>query len=93
MLVTNLKNRPNQFVINDIENRTITFQSYQSTICTVDDTNKTIHIYSDWDYSQTTLRYFKYFLENIGLDGLAGAANVKKALASGSYQDYTVIYN
>ena len=49
------------FIIEDEENNEITFQSYQSEICTIK--NGSIEIFEDWNYSQTTLRHFKAFIE------------------------------
>lgn len=60
----------NQFLIE--EGRKKVFQSYDSTICEIEPmkeqgTNTTefvhIKIYSDWDYSNTTLKHFYKFLE------------------------------
>lgn len=52
----------NQFII-DNDNWLVTSQSYDSQICDIDYHNKTIWIYSDLDYSKTTLRHFYAFLK------------------------------
>lgn len=54
----------NQFVIRDEENGKTTFQSYESEIITVDNKNKIITIFPDYDYSQTTSKYRNLFFEN-----------------------------
>jgi hypothetical protein len=51
----------NQFIITDEDK--ITFQSYNSEIVTRDEDTKTITIFENWDYSQTTLKYFYLFLQ------------------------------
>jgi len=50
---------PNQFIITG-ENKTI-FQSYKSKIATCW-VGGELTIYSDWDYSKTTLKYLKQFI-------------------------------
>lgn len=52
----------NQFVIED-DNRKV-FQSYDSTIvkCEYNETGCNVMIGCDWDYSRTTIKYFKMFL-------------------------------
>lgn len=49
----------NQFVITDGEK--ITFQSYNSTIAEINGDGK-LKLFSDWDYSQTTLKHLYLFL-------------------------------
>ena len=87
MFVTNLEStrsgRPvaNQFVISDKGHSY--FQSYRSLIADIDHNANTVTIYPKWDYSVTTAKYFAVFLREYGLDDLAGAANVRKAIAAG----------
>jgi len=51
----------NQFIIK--HNQTITFQSYETTICKMDYlTNKLILNKSNWDWSNTTRNHFKEFI-------------------------------
>lgn len=50
----------NQFIITG--NGVTTFQSYDSQICDWDGSQ--LKLYSDWDYSRTTLKFFKWFLED-----------------------------
>lgn len=67
MRVENMKNLKgntvkNQFILR--QDRRIIFQSYDSTICTWDkDTEKLILNGDIWDYSNTTRKFFKQFLE------------------------------
>ena len=50
----------NQFVIEDAQNNTIYFQSYESTVAKVNDDGLTLG--GDWDYSNTTLKWLYVFL-------------------------------
>lgn len=54
---------PNQFVIE--VNGCVYFQSYQSIIAKVEDTDKgkELTLGSDWDYSRTTSKYLQLFLQ------------------------------
>ena len=54
---------PNQFVIE--VNGCVYFQSYQSIIAKVEDTDKgkKLTLGSDWDYSRTTSKYLQLFLQ------------------------------
>lgn len=60
MKVENLNGRPNQFLITD--NNRVAFQSYKSLIAEYDRETNTLKLYSEWNYSQTTLRHFKAFI-------------------------------
>ena len=51
----------NQFIIENGQ-KTV-FQSYQSTIAEYDRKTGILKVFTDWDYSQTTLKYFKKFVE------------------------------
>lgn len=65
MKVENMTNKngnkvPNQFIITDAYNNLI-FQSYDTRICIYK--NNKLYLYSDmWDYSNTTRKYFKQFV-------------------------------
>jgi len=67
MKIKELYNK-NQFIIEDSEQQKITFQSYQSTIVTIDNANNLLIIYPNWSYSQTTLKYFYLFLKENAKD-------------------------
>lgn len=54
----------NQYIIN--ENGRETFQSYQTTIAYHDQTGFTIS--ADWDYSNTTRKYFYEWLRGFGFN-------------------------
>lgn len=84
-MISNVSGRPvaNQFLINDLDNCKITFQSYQSKIVEVDDSNKTITVYPDWDYSRTTGKYRNQFMLDCGFDSLATKKGFEKALKAG----------
>lgn len=60
MNVENLNGYANQFVINDGDK--VAFQSYKSLIAEYNRTTGKLKVYSDWDYSKTTLRHFKAFI-------------------------------
>lgn len=51
----------NQFIITGKEG--VTFQSYDSTIATIDK-NGTISLGEDWDYSHTTLKHLYLFFND-----------------------------
>lgn len=60
------------------------FQSYESTIITVDYTAKTITIGEDYDYSRTTGKYRNQFMELIGLYALNTLKKLNTAIDAGS---------
>lgn len=65
MIVTPLKTpfgnpAQNQFVMED-DTMTM-FQSYESLIATVDKITGKITVYPKWEYSRTTMCYFKQFM-------------------------------
>ena len=72
MRVTNLRSPrtgakvANQFIIESDDSDT--FQSYDSTIAKYSNNNGDIllEVGDDWDYSITTMRYFKQFLSGYG---------------------------
>ena len=77
----------NQFII---DNGDVTiFQSYQSQIVAVDEKNKTIVFYPDYDYSQTTSKYRNQFLSDI-LGTEINRQIVNKMIADSIYKDYRV---
>lgn len=94
MIVSNLINdkgnaASNQFIITDIENNTISFQSYNSKICTVTSgENPTIEIYPHWDYSRTTSKHFYTFLKASGI--VANKTIIEQAIKNGKLDHYTV---
>lgn len=51
----------NQFLIKGQED--ITFQSYESTIATIDKQGN-LTLFTDWDYSHTTLKHLYLFLSD-----------------------------
>lgn len=50
----------NQFIIR--QGDIIVFQSYRSQIATYSQDTQILKVFSDWDYSRTTLKYFKQFV-------------------------------
>ena len=60
MKVENLNGYANQFLITD--NNKVFFQSYKSLIAEYDRETDILKLYSEWDYSKTTLRHFKAFI-------------------------------
>lgn len=51
----------NQFVIESDDESIVSFQSYSSTIATINHNDNTITIGRDWDYSMTTGKYRNLF--------------------------------
>ena len=58
----NLNGYANQFVIET--DTTVVFQSYNSRIAEYNKlfANEHLKVFSDWDYSKTTMRHFKRFI-------------------------------
>lgn len=81
----------NQFVI--WEDGSISFQSYDSLICVIDETNATITFGCDWDYSKTTMKHLNTFLSNYAYSDFKGAQTIRKAIKDGCYKGYTIKYN
>ena len=52
----------NQFIINT--EKEITFQSYDSTIATINKKTGVLTLGGDWDYSHTTLKHLYLFLQD-----------------------------
>lgn len=93
MKIYNLRNArgnavKNQFVITDEKRNTVTFQSYQSTICIVDNNggmgfDRVVTIGKDWNYSATTTKHFYSFLTQQGLEILANKKAIEEAIDRG----------
>lgn len=76
-------NNKNQFII--VTNGKKVFQSYDSTICIIDYSNKTITLGHDWDYSKTTSKHLYLFLDmyatdNNLVDELRNSKNKRKVI-------------
>lgn len=81
----------NQFVLTDHSKDEITFQSYDSLICTVSDETMTITFYPNWNYSTTTAKYLYIFLKDYArCYDLGNRKAIVKALKDGFYKDYKV---
>lgn len=80
---------PNQFRITG-EGKTV-FQSYASTIVTIDGNQRAIYIHEDWDYSVTTGKYRNQFFDEEGFSGLASKAGLQNAIKEGKYNGYAVV--
>jgi len=80
----------------NLKKHVITFQSYRSQICDIDQVKQIIYIYKDWDYSNTTRIYFNQFLTDNGLRFLydeiktADKNGVKCFETNGNYTVYFV---
>lgn len=91
MHVTNMNNprtgKPvaNQFIITNGD--TTVFQSYNSTIATIDYDKGTITLGEDWDYSVTTGKYSNLFFEGEDFNDLAYKGGILAALESGTVED------
>lgn len=89
----------NQFVIKD-DNRKV-FQSYDSTIIEIDRELQKITVGADWNYSRTTIKYFKMFLiDEVGFNDEEVEQikkELRKAQSSGNnefvYDGFSVIYD
>lgn len=94
-IVTNLTNPrtwaklANQFEIK-VWNQ-IKFQSYQSLICSIDYDTKTIYIWLDWQYSNTTTKYFKQFLFWQGISDLHDLLK-KSNWKNFKYNNFNIIF-
>ena len=87
----------NHFVISNYDrNKRIdkkSFQSFNSIICLVDDTNKKIIFGKDFDYSITTSKYTsQFFSDVIGIRGM-NRATIRKAINDKTIGCYQVDYN
>ena len=87
-MVTNLINERgnavrNQFVIYD--NGKITFQSYSTTICTIENGKVSVNR-SMWQYSNTTSKYLYQFLRQNGWHEIKGKKDVEQRIKSGEFK-------
>jgi hypothetical protein len=94
--VKNITSSKGNIIANQFEiwtDESVTFQSYDSIICIVD--NDKIIFGSDWDYSRTTLKYLYIFLRDRGLD-INNKKDVERIIKEGEvssrWNDYKVIY-
>ena len=78
----------NQFVITT--GSTYTFQSYNSTIISIDFNNKLIVVYREWDYSRTTAKYRNMFMREY-FAALDSKSEMEKAIASGMVDGFRVV--
>ena len=69
----------NQFIITDGD--TTVFQSYASTIATIDRKEHTITLGEDWDYSVTTGKYRNLFFEGEGFSHLRTKQDIESYLS------------
>ena len=81
----------NQFVI--WEDGSIYFQSYDSLVCVIDETNATITFGCDWNYSKTTMKHLNTFLSNYAYSDFKGAQIIRKAINDGHYKAYIIKYD
>ena len=87
-----LLNKANhQYVIDT--HTTITFQSYDSVICNIDQEQSIITFGADWNYSVTTAKYRNEFLKQQGLPALANTGAIQKAITEGYFIHYRVLYD
>ena len=84
----------NQFEI--FNGNTVTFQSYESPIATIDHDTKRVIIYPRYDYSRTTAKWRNRFFagHNFCSLALSTSADIKKYMENESmiYNDYGIIY-
>lgn len=77
----------NQFILRDEKHDLVTFQSYKSIIAEVFikgsmGFRKIVHLYPDWDYSNTTRKYLYKFFKDLNID-IKSSQDVKDALQRG----------
>lgn len=78
----------NQFVVEFEKLNIKILQSYKSKVCMIDKNENHITLGDDWDYSKTTMRAVKKFIEeNIG--GTWNAEEIRRALK----EEYITLYN
>jgi hypothetical protein len=85
----------NQFIIE--LNDCIIFQSYNSICCIIDNTNKVIQFWIDFDYSKTTMKYLsKFLIDNLWLNS-CNIQYIRKSIKdwflNNWYIEYKVLYN
>ncbi len=83
----------NQFVItqNDSKNNSVTFQSYDSTICIIDynaEGANRVTLGKHWNYSTTTAKYLYQFLRDF-----AGMYNVNRKAVETAIRNKDIVYN
>jgi hypothetical protein len=81
----------NQFVI-DWDGKTI-FQSYDSTIAIIDYASKTITFWIDYDYSKTTSKHLKLFLNDYLNFYYDSKKDLEKSIKDWFIKDFKVIYD
>ena len=76
----------NQFILKDA-NGDISLQSYDSLVCQIRKGglgfNRVVAFGRDWNYSRTTTKYVNKFLQDNGLDVLAGTKNIREGIERG----------
>lgn len=88
-MITNLINERgnavrNQFVI--YENGKITFQSYSTKICTIENGKVSVNR-TMWCYSRTTAKYLYQFLRANGIN-VHGKKDVQKLIDEGTFKTF-----
>lgn len=84
--VKNLNGVANQFVIEN--EKEITFQSYNSTICIIYKNgglgyDKVVKFGKNWNFSTTTAKHLYKFLKEYGLDILSSKKAIEEAIKRG----------
>lgn len=75
----------NQYIITDGD--TTVFQSYDSTIATIDREARTITLGGDWNRSVTTAKYRNLFFKGEDFNDLASKEGIIAALESGTVEN------
>lgn len=83
----------NQFIIHvDEENNYKTvFQSYESPIIEVNHTEKTITVYRDYAYSNTTIKYRNRFMYYMGFRDMSNTKGFEYYMNLGAIGDYDIV--
>lgn len=79
----------NQYIIRD-DNK-VTFQSYSSPIVEIDEEEKRITVYRDYDYSTTTGKYRNRFMESRGLIDMATKKGFEYYMNLGAIGNYDIV--
>ena len=79
----------NQIVIKDTEKRKVSFYSYNILIASYDEVLKKITLFDKWDYSNTTLRYLKQFMEHFTTINYISKQSLNNRLENINYPNIT----
>lgn len=80
----------NQFILYD--GNKVVFQSYSSTIATVDKDKKIVTLGEDWDYSNTTSKHRNIFFNDyVNMPSLGSKKGILEALKNGLSNGWQIV--